>query len=387
MINVLFVDDEPLVLEGLRDSFRSCRNEWMMTFAEGGEAAMRELAAGKFDVIVSDMRMPGVGGAELLRHVREHQPATIRIVLSGHSKFEDTLDAAPFAHQFLAKPCSPDKLRSVIERSCKLHDVLADAALRQAVSSITSLPSAPRAYLRFAEALADPDITATELGALVERDLAVFPKLLQLVNSSFFGLNRRITTGRDAVAYLGLAMLRILVLSTELFQTFASAEAAPALTAVERHSIHVARLASRLAPSRLREDAVAGGLLHDAGKLVLIGHSPRDFMLRSRESVDRGVPLHEVERVLLGFTHAEVGAYLLGLWGLPYVLVDAVARHHLPETLGATDGAGVVATANALVNERDGQPIDPELLEALERVASGSLETWRRAAHHVDGVA
>lgn len=380
MRRVLFVDDELQVLEGLRDSLRSHRREWHMVFAEGGEAALEELAQERFDVIVSDMRMPGMGGAQLLQRVREEYPETVRIVLSGHSEFADTLHAAPFAHQFLAKPCSPDELHRVIERSCNLHDLLSDDALKRAVAKVTSLPTAPETFREFCETVVDPAATADVLGAVVERDVALFAKLLQLVNSSFFGLGRRVTTGREAVACLGVATLRGLVLSVDLFHTFApgALQAGIDVSSFERHAADVATAACRLAPVEIRDDAVAGGLLHDVGKLVLISSEPGDFAALAREAAERGLPLHTVEREHLGITHADVGAYLLGLWGLPYPLVDAVARHHSPEALAGADVTGVTARANLLVTERDGLPIDPVAWQELRAAAGTALELWQR---------
>jgi HD-like signal output (HDOD) protein len=389
MTRILFVDDERQVLDGFRDTLRVWRPDWTMAFALSGEAAIAELAKGSFDVIVSDLRMPGMSGGELLQHVHATYPATVRIVLSGHSELEDTLHAAPFAHQFLAKPCPPDELHRVIEHLCGLQRLLADESLRSTVARVTSLPAAPAAYRRFAEAVANPRATTAELGTLIEGDAALFAKLLQLVNSSFFGLPRRITSGREAVSYLGLTMLRNLVLSVDLFRTFAPAEpfSGASVAALERHAVDVALCASHVAPREVREDAVAAGLLHDVGKLVLISRSPAEFASLALESIQRGEPLHVVERERLGVTHAEVGAYLLGLWGLPYMLVDAVARHHLPESVVEFDAAGVVAVANVLVNERDGQPVCAATWAGLERSHHDSLGEWRRGVRDASPLA
>jgi HD-like signal output (HDOD) protein len=381
MRRILFVDDEAHVLEGLRDSLRPHRREWQMTFAPGGEAALEALDQERYDVIVSDMRMPGMGGAELLQKVRDCHPEIVRIILSGHSEFTDTVHAAPFAHQFLAKPCPPDELHRVIERSCALYDLLADERLKSFVAGVTSLPAVPDVFREFTELLADPSVTPDELGRVVEQDVALFAKVLQLVNSSFFRLARRITSGREAVSYLGFGVLKALVLSIDLFQTFSSTEPGARTTVLEleRHASDVGRLALRLAESETRDDAFAAGLLHDVGKLVLLSAAPADFAAASATSRERSVPLHAIETELLGVSHAEIGAYLLGLWGLPHSLVGAVARHHHPQTLAAGDAAGVAARANALVNERNGVPVDAEAWAVLEAAAGAALDEWRRA--------
>lgn len=102
---VLFVDDEQEVLEGLRNLLRRNRHEWDMVFALGGYEALAELSRGTVDVVVTDMRMPGMDGAQLLAQVKTVSPSTARLVLSGHAEKEAILRALPVAHQFLSKPC------------------------------------------------------------------------------------------------------------------------------------------------------------------------------------------------------------------------------------------------------------------------------------------
>src|SRR3954452_13695845 len=245
---ILFVDDEAHVLASLNAALRSRTDEWTMVFAQGGEAALEEIAVKPFDVVVSDMRMPGMSGAELLQLVRQRHPETVRLVLSGHSEFERTLDVAPFAHQFLAKPCRSDELESVIERACELRSLLFDVEAQATVAGVTGLPAAPAAYLRLADALSQPDVCAADVASLIEADIAVFAKVLQLVNSAFFGLGRRITSASEAVAYLGISPLRSLVLSVELLRTFSLPREVEgfSIESLENHSTLVARTAGRL---------------------------------------------------------------------------------------------------------------------------------------------
>lgn len=146
MKRVLFVDDEPNILEGLRTLLRRHRRQWEMTFAVGGPAALELLKTENFDVVVSDMRMPEVDGAALLAHVQRQQPRTVRIVLSGHTELEAALRAIPVAHQFLSKPCDAAELENVVERACALQSLVEDPKIRQAVGGIQQLPALPRVY-------------------------------------------------------------------------------------------------------------------------------------------------------------------------------------------------------------------------------------------------
>lgn len=396
MKRVLFVDDDPHVLDGLRDLLRRQQREWQMVFALGGEAALAELEAQPFDVVVSDMRMPGIDGAALLAVVRERYPESVRIILSGQTEFEAVLRAAPVAHQFLAKPCDRDDLRRAIERTCVSQALLQDDTVRRAAGGTEALPSAPALYSRLVEASADPEVSMADIGALVESDIAMSAKVLQLVNSSFFGLARRIPSAREAVSYLGIAPLRALVLSAGAFRAFAPAQpiAGFSVEALETHSTLVARLARDLLPDQhAAEQAFTAGMLHDVGKLLLAAQRPDELASLLAAARDSGRPLHAIEQERSGATHAEVGAYLLTLWGLPHPIVEAVAYHHAPTRLDHTelDPIAAVYIANRLIAEQQADPpgpaaeaLDHDYLAALG--VTDRLDSWRTlAAEHVRG--
>src|SRR6188768_1707511 len=112
--NVLFVDDDLNVLSGLKRMLRSLRHEWAMEFVNSGDAALAFMAEHPIDVVVSDMRMPGMDGAELLREVSARHPGVIRIVLSGESNQESLMKVAGIAHQYLSKPCDTDTLKATV---------------------------------------------------------------------------------------------------------------------------------------------------------------------------------------------------------------------------------------------------------------------------------
>jgi DNA-binding NtrC family response regulator len=116
-LRILFVDDEPRVLRGLERALGGQRDGWDMSFADGGEAALAlcDQPLG-FDVVVSDIRMPGIDGVALLREVRHRLPQATRIALTGHADSDEALSG--LVHGFLAKPCDPQELCSVIESAC-----------------------------------------------------------------------------------------------------------------------------------------------------------------------------------------------------------------------------------------------------------------------------
>jgi putative nucleotidyltransferase with HDIG domain len=361
MKRILFVDDEVKVLEGLQRMLRPQRNEWEMAFAPGGEAALEMLAAAPFDVVVSDMRMPGMDGAALLRTVREKYPNVLRIILSGYTELETAFRTVPVAHQFLLKPCDQDTLRMAIERATSLMDVINSKMLVSLVGSLQDLPSLPRTYAALRSALADPNTSLDRVSAIVEQDLAISAKVLQLVNSAFFGVTREVTHIQTAISYLGVNTLQSLVLSVEVFRSFQSQKAVPGFSfeELQAHSQLTARIAGALPGLKsVASAAVVAALLHDVGKLVLTERTPEHFARALAGARQEKKPLFQIEEQLMGVSHAEVGAYLLSLWGIPYVIVEAVAHHHHPERVphSKLDVLSGVYFANWLAHDRSGEP-------------------------------
>ncbi len=190
---VLFVDDEPKILEGLRRMLRPLRNEWEMSFVNSGQEALDILAQQPFDVIVTDMRMPAMNGAELLHEVRKRYPHMVRFVLSGQASQETMLRSIGPMHQYLSKPCDSGILKSTLTRSCQLRSILSNEKLHNLVSRIDWLPSLPSLYIEMVEELQKPEASTKILGKLISKDIAMSAKILQLVNSAFFGVRQHIS--------------------------------------------------------------------------------------------------------------------------------------------------------------------------------------------------
>lgn len=354
MMRILFVDDEPSILEGLKRLLRKERGTWEMVFACGAEEALRHCDEAPFDVIVTDMRMPGMDGAELLRIVHQRHPSTIRFVLSGHADRDSVVRVARVAHQYLSKPCDPERLKESVRYALELRSTLENPSLRDLVGSLHSLPSLPETYRALVDAMADPATELSDVAAIVERDVAMSAKVLQLVNSSFFGTARRIGEIRGAATYLGFNAIRDLVLAIEVFRppTDCDDDTIATLASLEARAFQTAVLAKQLCRDKVQGDlAFTGGLLHDVGCILLATQLPEFFRRAVEDSVRSGRPLQVVEKEMCGQTHAEVGAFLLGAWGLPYPIVEVVAYHHRPSDLGrsAFDELTAVHVATALI--------------------------------------
>lgn len=360
MKRILFVDDEPNVLDGLRRMLRPWRHEWEADFATSGPEALEKLAAEPFDVLVTDMRMPGMDGPELLRRAAEQYPNVVRMALSGQTDPTQVLRSVGLIHQFIAKPCEATALRSVLQRTFALQNLLLQDNLRRLISRTRSLPSLPSLYVDLMEALRDPKSSAANIGRIIARDPGMTAKILQLVNSAFFALRRRISSPEEAVAVLGLETLRVLVLTVQVFSQFDPGVARGfSIEDVVRHSTAVGTMARSIAraesvASHQRDDAFLAGMLHDVGKMVLGANRPDTYGRMIGTARKEQLDIVTAETKTFGGSHAEVGGYLLGIWGLPSPVVEAVAYHHDPQRslMSGFEPLVAVHVANVCENDR-----------------------------------
>jgi HD-like signal output (HDOD) protein len=315
-------------------------------------------------VIVADLRMPGINGVELLKQVSKLYPQMVRIILSGTLEEDLRSQATLVAHQYLSKPCDPEVLKAILNRAFALRDVLVEPALRALISGTVSLPSTPTLYTELMEAVRSSEASVQQLGAIIARDPAMTAKVLQLVNSAFFGISRAVGNPADAVAFLGVDAIAALALSISAFSLFRSLGAKRfSIERLQRHSVAVAGIAREIAksqknrPKSLVDDTFTAGILHDLGKLMLFCHHPKKYEAALDLAEARKVWLRDAERELLGTTHAEIGGYLLWLWGLPDSVAEAVTFHHNPSACPADhfDALTAVHVADALARASSGE--------------------------------
>jgi HD-like signal output (HDOD) protein len=365
-VKVLFVDDDPSVLGGLRRMLRGHRDRFEVVCASSGAEALRIMELQHFDVIVTDMRMPEMDGSQLLEIVRERHPDTVRIVLSGQLDDAAAVRLAVLAHQFLSKPCEFDTLVDAIERSCGIRTRLLDPELRQALGRLDALPSPRPTLRRLTDSLRSGDASLSDVTSLIRDDPAITAKLLQLVNSAFFGLPRHVGDVRDAVVYLGLGMIRDLVAAADVFHAFEDDKRINRTTYKQIRSdcVHAAEIAAQL--SGQMPDACVAAMLHDVGLMALSVCWPDELADLTAAAHASERPLHQLEEERFGATHADIGAYLLTLWGFRDDIVEAVAYHHsAPEHSSDVPLTHITFVAAALANRHE-QAEDVKTLEVPE---------------------
>jgi HD-like signal output (HDOD) protein len=333
---ILFVDDEPSILEGLKLAFRRQRGEWDIEYACGGAQALALMEQARADVVISDMRMPGMDGAELLTQVKVRWPSTARLVLSGHAERESVLGAMSVAHQFLSKPLQADILKAVVARAIKMQAILNRPQLVGLAARLGDLPILPETYNELILVSQDPKYSIREIAGVVERDPLVSARILQLVNSAFFGLDREVASVFAAVRLLGPQVLLGLAMSATLAQKAVAETWMPALfEELQERALRSSAWARRLLPTGKYKDEVAtAALIHDLGAVLLAMADPDRYLGIREAASQRPLEAHHIEEGVFGVTHAEIGAHLFGLWGLPMSIVEAIACHHNAELIG-----------------------------------------------------
>ncbi|MGA1825955.1 MAG: HDOD domain-containing protein [bacterium] len=397
MKRILFVDDEENVLQGLRRMLRSMRNEWETDFANSGQEALTLLEKYPFDVVVSDIRMPVMDGAQLLSQVKSRYPQIVRIILSGQSDQEALLKSVEVAHQFLTKPFDAKSLKAVMARVFTLRELMEDRSLKKLLSSIDSLPTLPDVYLEVRNELNSPSASIDRVGEIISKDVSMTAKILQMINSAYFGLRSKITSTQHAVVLLGIDTIKTLMLTTHVFSKFNEVQLKGFnIDEVIKHSMKTGAFASQIAKTEnqnneIVDEARLAGFLHDCGKLLLADKIKKDYAEVLELAIKYNAPLWQIEYDMLGISHAEVGAYLLGLWGLPDTIIEILAFHHHPDDCYREGFSSLAAVEAANLMAHDMQPSENDSLtieitnvylkkyELLDR-----LPVWKNACKDLD---
>jgi HD-like signal output (HDOD) protein len=370
MKNILFVDDEINILNGLKRMLNVKKNEWHMVFVLSGEKALSELEKQSFDIVVSDMRMPVMDGVKLLTTIRDKYPQMTRIALSGYSDTQMILESIRSTHLFISKPTNYDILANAIARSLSIQAMINDSALRDFVSGINSLPCVPEIHNELVKELACADVSIESVGRIIEKDMGISVKLLQIVNSAFFGLARNVFSPMEAAAHLGTDIIKSLVLSIKIFELFEDESSVKKSNNIFSQSQMVAKGAAIIAKkegfSRKECDQLmSAGMLQDVGKLIMYSYFPKASheQFEQYETMDLTSEIN-LERQIYGVSHEQIGAYLLHLWGLPLSVVECVAFHQSriePIDFEQLTLLDIIYLANIIISDNYGQPMPEQL--------------------------
>ena len=336
---ILIIEDNAEALEDIKENIILLEDRYDFEFSLSGEDALTQVEKGKFDIVVCDQVMPDVDGVTVLSQVRDSFPDTIRILMAEHLAKSDLLKSSGPIHQYLTKPFRYQEFERTLNRVVTLRELIVDQGLQDIIGKMESLPSIPSLYFQVEEEMNAPDPNLKKISEIISLDLGMSSKVLQLVNSAFFGLPRRVDNISLAASLLGLDILSDLILMMSVFSQFDDLEHEDfSFDYLTEHSVNTAKAARAIAQTEKlsaaeQKVAYTAGLMHDIGKLVFLVNLPEKFALALQLSHEENIPLYQAEMDIFQASHQSVGAYLLDLWGFPDCIVEAVAFHHDPEKL------------------------------------------------------
>ena len=362
---ILFVDDDAHILEGLRRNLHVMQNEWDMEFAQSADEALHIMKQQPIDVIIADVKMPGMNGIELLKEVKKQSPNTIRFIFTGFSDQEIILQAIGPTDQFITKPCDAYMLKSIINEACESQKVVGIKTIDRLTSKMESLPTLPKSYAKIKELLESDKSSFQEIADVISKDVAITAKVLQLVNSAFFGLKHSIRNVQHALTYLGIETIKGIIITADIFSKFSKEEVGRfEINELYNHSYLVGLIGSKIVKTifrdrRIADEVTMAGMLHDIGKLIFIKNFPQQYYEIYYRHKKEKVPLDKLEKEQFeGVSHAVIGGYLMKLWGFPVNIIEAITFHHNP--LFSIDTSFNILTlvyvANILEHEQSEEP-------------------------------
>ena len=386
MKKILFVEDNDMLLEFYGLMLQADRDHWQTTLAPDAETALKILDKEVFDVVASDMQMPGMGGIELLTEVRKRHPQTSRIIISGSADQQEAAKSLNCTHLFLPKPFETRALRETLSRIGSLDVYLKDEKLRGLAGRMGSLPSFPALYAEIIQAIESPNSSIQGIADIVAKDPGITAKVLQVANSAAMGLPDKVNDPAEAVQQLGMTTVRSLVLSAQVYGSFAPGRLASfSADALWGHLMKCGELARGImrqenAEVADTEDAFTAGMLHDMGKLMLADGLPEEYAKAMELAAREKISPIEAELEVFGATHAGLAAYLFGLWGLPASIVEAVAFHHTPEKSQHKKFSALTAVhvANSFFDDSGTAPLNQDYLKEIG--VADKLEGWQEMA-------
>ena len=365
-------------------------NNWSVSRVDTAEEMLERIQQYHYDIIIIGISdNPELVLAGLIQVIRI-SPDAVRIAVTGNLSPAIAARVSEVTHSSLPENCTDVQISLAVEQALKVASLIRKPEIKDFIGRIERLPSLPDIYEALNTALLSGQSNARDIAQIVERDPVMSAKVLQLVNSAFFGLERQIYRLNEAVTILGVRLIRDLTLASHIFEAFPqSAEwTSFSFSQIHSRSMLVARLAQDICRSvkadrHVQGQAFLAGLLHDFGMIMLASHDPEKYRLVMSKASDLSQPLYVVEKMNIGVSHAEAGAYLLGLWNLPPKVIEAVLFHHFPGSCPSGDFQPLTAVhiADALlpsVNNGIGCSVSSQLsMKYIDRLGLKShLNQW-----------
>ena len=382
---ILLIDDDAEALADLQRKLESAPNRWDIETQSDPTKALDTILLDPPNVVICDQHMADTCGADFLKEIESKHPQ-IQTFIIADPETKELLDSGTGgSFQYLPKPCPKDTLLRELQRVVALDDWLGREKIKTIVSSISDFPSLPPMYMKVVNAVNSPTASTDKIADAIMGDIAITAKLLQTVNSSFFGLDEKVSDISHAISVLGIENVKNIVLAIQVFGRMKDADLQALIDQLWHHSMSVATAAKRIVKyetgsEKAAEEAYTSGLFHDLGKLVLIKSLPDQYNEARELAASDKIPAWEAENKVIGCNHADIGAYLLGRWGMPVSIIEATALHHNPSDSFSSEFSSLAAVhaGNAIVWARHpGEEPHPDSVPNEEYLAHiGRISRW-----------
>ncbi|MBN2282065.1 MAG: HDOD domain-containing protein [Candidatus Marinimicrobia bacterium] len=385
---IIFVDSEKEMLNSIKRVFYPMRKQWTISLFDNADDALKMIETDVVDVLFSDFKLVGMSGLELFDRVRTFSPTTLRIALTGAGYVEPNQKSVKLIHQYLQKPCELKTIKEVIEKADQLQKLLENENLSKIISQVDTLPSLPTIYNEINEKIDLPETSAREIGEIVARDMSMSVKMLQLVNSSFFGLRNKISNPIDAVLMLGLNTVKSLVLSIKIFKKLSEGVDAKMAQNLWNHSLSVGTNNKKIAQieglsNKEQYDYFSNGMLLDLGKLFFLAYFPSESKHVVEISKKQKISILQAEKEIFGSTSHHVGAYLMAIWGLPGSLIFSCAfNQDYPKYFDGTFNANISLFFADFFTDKT-KNLEQELEKIRDKKFTDKIRLWQHECQDV----
>lgn len=331
---ILFIDDQENILQSLKLSLRGMRSEWDMSFAQSGQEGLAMFQEIWPDVVVTDMRMPTMDGAVVLKDIQKLKPDVGKIILSGYSDTDTVIKNMQLTNEYLSKPCKTSDLVKAIHNTLNSSTMIENETIKNIVAEIETLPPSPDAYDKLITVLSKDDATPEEIGTIIGHDIALSTILMRVVNCAFFNFPTQAQNITHAVKMLGQQTLLNMTKGSHLFENIGSFDnPRMSINMLWDHSLRVAQFAKTIAldsglSESIHNDCFMAAMFHDIGKFILASRMAKEFSEIITIVEEEHCPVNIAEQRILGTTHAHIGAYLLARWGFSHAQISIIRAHH-----------------------------------------------------------
>lgn len=376
MTNVLFVLKDRSQGNLYSENIPAIDSSWSVNIADNTKDAVDFVRGNDIDVIICDDEVADSKGLDVISSCSHERPGVLSFLRKSNSPTKEESIALSEKKVFvLPENLEEEGIYSHISRRVLLKSLSENLNLLSVIRKMKKMPTIPQLYHQITRELRKEDGSIEFVAGLISKEPSMATRILKAVNSPAYVLGYEITEVVHALLFLGKEATQAQILADSVFNSYPNQSVAGLnLQEVWKHSINVSAIARRISMSidsnkKSAEIACTAGVVHDLGKVLMATNLPDHYQQAVNYAKEERVPLVQAEEKVFGTNHAQVAASLMGLWSIPFRILNSVAYHHNPTgtmkkpptsamALYIADGFENAKSKNVL-----GQNIDENIIE------------------------